>query len=234
VTVVIPAYREGATVGAVVRGVASHVLGLRVATLVVVDGPDDATSHAAASNGALVCVAPINRGQGAALRLGYELARAHGARYLVTLDADGQYDPAEIRTVLEPVVAGDADFVSGSRRRGTNLQHDRVREAGVVVYAALISALTRHRVTDPSFGLRAMRAEVTERVTLRQPQYQAAELLVGAIMHGFRVAERPATMRARANGESKKGSNLRYGFRFGRVAVSTWFRETRRLRGAPR
>ena len=229
VTVIIPAYREAASISAVVEAIPREALGLRTATLVVVDGPDDETIAAANASGAFVCVAPVNRGQGAALKLGYALARSHGARYLVTIDADGQYDPAEIPEVLEPIVGGTADFVSGSRRLGVNFQGDRVRELGVVVYAALISVLTSHRVTDPSFGLRAMRTAVPCSLTLRQPQYQAGELLVAVIMNGYRVAERPATMRARSRGSSHKGSNILYGWRFGSVVVSTWQRE-RRLR----
>jgi glycosyltransferase involved in cell wall biosynthesis len=231
VVVVIPAFREGASIEAVVRQVPSVAAGLGVSTLVVVDGPDRETEQAASATDAYVCVVPVNRGQGAALRLGYRLGAAHGAEFVVTMDADGQYDPAEISTVLEPVVAGTADFVSGSRRLGTNLQDDRVREVGVVVYASIIRHLTGCSVTDPSFGLRAMRAEVAHTVELHQQQYQAAELLVGAIMHGFRVEERPATMRRRATGTSHKGPNLVYGWHFGYVIATTWFREVCRSRG---
>jgi hypothetical protein len=74
-----------------------------------------------------------------------------------------------------------------------------------------------------------MRAEVTAAVTLDQPQYQASELLLGVISHGFRVLEVPATMRVRAAGSTKKGSNLRYGARYARVMLGTWWRE-----GCPR
>jgi len=231
VTVIIPAYREAESIGAVVEAIPAEVHGLRVVTLVVVDGPDDETIDAANASGAFVCAAPVNRGQGAVLQLGYRLARAHGGRYLVTIDADGQYDPAEIPALLEPIIADTADFVSGSRRLGANFQRDRVRELGVVVYGSLITVLTSHRVTDPSFGLRAMRADVPSSLTLRQPQYQAGELLVAAIMNGYRVAERPATMRARSRGSSHKGSNILYGWRFGSVVVSTWLRERRIRRG---
>jgi glycosyltransferase involved in cell wall biosynthesis len=227
VTVLVPAYREADHIGAVISAVPTMVLDLGVQVLVVVDGPDDATRVAAEAAGAVVCAVPVNRGQGAVLRLGYELAWRYGARYIVTIDADGQYDPDEIATVLEPVVAGTADFVSGSRRLGANHQHDRVREVGVVFYAGLISLLTGTRVTDPSFGLRAMRSDLPRQVTLTQPQYQAAELLIGVIGRGYRVAERPATMRMRTGGRSHKGTNIEYAWRFGRVVVSTWWRERR-------
>ena len=115
-------------------------------------------------------------------------------------------------------------MVNGSRRLGRSETTDRVRGTGVVVYGALVSLLTGTRITDPSNGLRAFRPEVADRVPLRQPQYQTSELLIGALTLGFRVMEVPATIRPRAAGESKKGTNLRYGYRFGKVVVTTWWR----------
>jgi hypothetical protein len=100
-----------------------------------------------------------------------------------------------------------------------------VRGAGVVVFGALITALTGARITDPANGLRAMRAEVAAAVELAQPQYQASELLVGAIMRGFRVVEVPTVMRERSAGKTKKGRNLAYGARFARVVIGTWWRD---------
>ena len=64
---------------------------------------------------------------------------------------------------------------------------------------------------------------------LQQPQYQASELLIGTLARGFRVVERPTTMRDRSAGVSKKGHNLLYGLRYGRVVLGTWWRERRRV-----
>ena len=98
----------------------------------------DATASAAAAAGSAACAtSPVNRGQGAALRLGYWLARARGARVIATLDADGQYEPLELERVVEPILAGRADFVTGSRRLGQRADHqpgaprrrDRLRRA---------------------------------------------------------------------------------------------------------
>ena len=171
--------------------------GLKTEVIVVVDGARDATASKAAGAGALVCDVPVNRGQGAALRLGYWLARARGAQVIATIDADGQYEPEEIARVVQPILDGQADFVSGSRRLGAELTTDKVRHLGVLVFGALISVLVRHRVTDPACGIRAMRAEVTAAVKLEQPQYQASELMISAALHGFRLAEVPTTMRDR-------------------------------------
>jgi glycosyltransferase involved in cell wall biosynthesis len=217
-------------------------IGLATATIVVADGCADGTAKEAMTAGAMVADVPVNRGQGAALRLGYRLARDGGATYIVTTDADGQYNPAEIERVLAPVVAGEADFVTGSRRLGSQETKDFVRRMGVLFFAGSLSLLTGQKISDTTFGLRAMRAEVTGAVRLEQPQYQASELLIGVITHGYKVAEVPATIHRRRIGESKKGqnplyglhlpvvNNLFYGIRFARVIYGTWWRERQRSR----
>jgi glycosyltransferase involved in cell wall biosynthesis len=243
VALVIAAYNEEGAVGPVVGALPSRVCGMETATIVVADGCVDATAKEADAAGALVADVPVNRGQGAALRLGYRIAREGGARYIVTTDADGQYNPAEIEPLLAPIVAGEADFVTGSRKLGSQETKDPIRTAGTRFFAATVSVLTGQRISDTTFGLRAMRAEVTGKVLLEQPQYQASELLIGVITHGYKVAEVPATIHKRRVGESKKGqnplynlhipgvNNLFYGMRFARVVFGTWWRERQRRSG---
>jgi glycosyltransferase involved in cell wall biosynthesis len=225
--VVIPAYNEEPTVAEVIGEIPSEAAGLQIEVIVVVDGAVDATAERATAAGALVCDVPVNRGQGAALRLGYLLARVRGASIIATIDADGQYEPEELGRVVEPILAGEADFVSGSRRLGAELTTDRVRHLGVLVFGAVFSLLVGHRITDPACGVRAMRAELTAAVTLEQPQYQASELMISAALNGFRLAEVPTTMRDRSShaGHTKKDGNLRYGIRFARAALHTWRRD---------
>ena len=228
---VIAAFNEEGSIGSVVGALPDTVAGLATAKIVVSDGAVDATVKEAAEAGALVCDVPVNRGQGAALRLGYRLAREGGAAYIVTTDADGQYNPAEVSSLMAPLLAGRADFVSGSRALGSEETTDPVRRLGVRVFALIISVLAGKRITDPSFGLRAMRAEVTGAVQLEQPQYQSAELLIAVISHGFRVAEVPATIHKRRVGESKKGRNTFYAMHFAQVIAGTWWRERQRRTG---
>ncbi len=230
--VVIPAYNEEPTVAAVIESIPREAAALPIEVIVVVDGARDRTAEVARKAGALVCDVPANRGQGAALRLGYWLARARGASVIATIDADGQYDADELGRVVEPIVAGRADFVSGSRRLGSELTTDKIRHLGVIVFGALFSMMVRSRVTDPACGLRAMRAEVTAAVTLEQPQYQASELMISAALHGYRLAEVPTTMIDRADHatRTKKDGNLLYGVRFARAALKTWMRDRRALR----
>jgi glycosyltransferase involved in cell wall biosynthesis len=232
IAVVIPAYNEEPTVADVIAGIPREAAGLATEVIVVVDGAKDATAAKALEAGALVCDVPVNRGQGAALRLGYWLARARGAQIIVTIDADGQYEAGEIAKVIEPIQSGRADFVSGSRRLGNELTTDATRHAGVIVFGALITLLVRQRVTDPACGLRAMRSEVTGAVTLEQPQYQASELQISAALNGYRLAEVPTTMRDRGRHATgtKKGGNFGYGVRFARAAVHTWWRDRKAAR----
>jgi glycosyltransferase involved in cell wall biosynthesis len=221
------AYEEADNIADVLKAVPAEASGLPVTALVVVDGGEDATAKIAAESGAMTCVFPTNLGHGVALQVGYRLAVEHGARYVVTLDADGQNDPAELPVMLAPLIDDEADFVVASRRLGVDETSDEVRRAGVVVFAWLMNRLTGSELTDTSNGYRALRTELLADVVdrLEQRQYQTAELLITAISRGWRVAERPTVWRPRASGTSKKGSNIFFGLRYAGVVLSTWRRE---------
>lgn len=225
VVVLLASYLEADNIGDVLKAVPAEVDGLGVSTLVVVDGGDDGTEDIVADAGAQCAVLPVNMGQGVALRVGYDLALAGGARYVVTVDADGQNDPAEIPRLLAPVLAGDADFVVASRRLGVDHTSDGFRRAGVFLYSWVINAITRQHLTDTSNGFRALRVEVLRAVELQQDQYQTAELIISAASRGFRLGEAPAVWHPRASGTSKKGHNLLFGLRYAAVIAHTWRRE---------
>jgi glycosyltransferase involved in cell wall biosynthesis len=225
VAIVMAAYKEADNIERVVASMPSEIHGQPTSVIVVVDGEDDGTSTIARGAGALAVVAPVNRGQGAALRLGYRVAREYGARYIVTADADGQTDPEDLAHALAPVMDGEKDFVNGSRRLGATHGEDAFRNTGVVVYAAIMSLLMGTRVTDTANPIRAFPADLTASLTLEEPQYQASELLISALSHGVRYGEVPVTMLNRKSGKSKKGGNLAYGYRYGKVLFRTWWRE---------
>jgi len=225
VLVLIASYLEADNIDDVLKAVPSEVAGLAVSTLVVVDGGDDGTEDIVAAHGAYCAVMPVNMGQGVALRLGYDLAAAHGASYVVTLDADGQNDPAEVPGFIKPLVDGTADFVIGSRRLGIDETTDKVRMAGVVFFATVINALTGQHLTDTSNGFRALRIEVLKDVILEQDQYQTAELIISAATRGWRITDCPVVWHRRASGESKKGHNAFFALQYARVIVRTWLRD---------
>ncbi|HWE66032.1 MAG TPA: glycosyltransferase family 2 protein [Acidimicrobiales bacterium] len=225
------AYEEEANIGAVLAAMPVEACGLAVSTLVVVDGGGDRTDQVSLDSGAITFVLTENLGHGYALRVGYALCVELGAQFVVTLDADGQNDPAEIPVMLQPLVDDEADFVVASRRLGQDTTTDRFRKVGVRVFSAVMSAMGGTKLTDTSNGYRALRAAMLEDVVhkLTQSQYQTAELLIVCMKRGWRVTERPTVWLPRASGTTKKGKNYLFGFRYGRVVLATWWRERREV-----
>ncbi len=227
VVALVCAYEEEANLGDVLARVPAKACGLEVTCLVVVDGGEDATDRVAVDAGAVTFRFPVNLGHGVALRVGYDLCVNGGAQYVVTLDADGQNDPAEMEELLQPLVDDEADFVVASRRLGVDETADAYRQAGVVLFSWLMNALMGSRLTDTSNGYRALRVSMLSDVAprLEQDQYQTSELLITAMSRGWRVVERPTVWHERASGVSKKGGNVLYGYRYATVILRTWRRE---------
>jgi hypothetical protein len=219
-----PAYNEAENVAGVIKQIPTMIEGHHVVPVVVSDGSNDRTAAVAREAGAYVAELPIRRGGGLALRVGYEIALRLGAELVVTLDADGQHLPEEIPVVIQPILAGDADYVNGSRLLGSFERESLVRHLGVHVFSRIITILTGRRITDPSSGYRAARADLLERLVLKQDQFWSTEILIEALRHRARVMEVPVTFLARAGGESKKPKSLRYGWNFLKVIIQTWLR----------
>jgi hypothetical protein len=224
IVVVSPAYDEADTVGDVIRSIPRETEGLQVIPVVVSDGSDDGTADVAREAGALVTELPIRRGGGLALRVGYEIALELGAEIIVTMDADGQHLAEELPVLVRPILDGDADYVNGSRILGEFERESLIRHIGVHVFARLVTVLTGRRITDPSSGYRAGRAELFRRFVLEEDQFWTTEVLIEALRHRARVVEVPVTIAARAGGETKKPASLRYGWNFSKVIVQTWLR----------
>ena len=106
-----PLYNEEETIGTVVIQSLKHV----DEVYCVDDGSFDSSARIARKLGAKVHYHRSNRGYGAALKSIFKYALEVDAKALVILDSDGQHDPNDIPVLLEPIIAGDADFVIGSR-----------------------------------------------------------------------------------------------------------------------
>jgi glycosyltransferase involved in cell wall biosynthesis len=226
--VVIAALNEADNLPAVLAEIPDSAAGIPLDILVVDDGSEDATAAVSRQHGASVLRLERNCGHGVALRAGYRAAWERGARYIATLDADGQWDPADLPEMVRLVAASEADLVIGSRALGETRDTDPLRTLGVRVFSMLARALTGVTVTDTSSGLRVMTPELLRNVPQTQPQYQTSELVIGAALAGYRIAEVPTVMRPRLSGTSKKGRDLAFGWRYGWVMIGTWWRQSRR------
>lgn len=222
--VVIPAYNEAGNIPAVLGQMPADVEGLPTMPIVIADGCTDDTEVVAERLGAGVIRRDLRRGSGAAVRLGYKAALEAGAKVVVTLDADGQHDPKEMHRLVEPLLAGDCDMVQGSRILGSFEIESNVRMFGVKVFARLLSALSRTKISDPSTGYRAMTAEALKRLDLKQDQFYVSEVILDSARKGLNVIEVPITFRKRASGVTKKPTSLKYAWGFSKAIVRTWMR----------
>jgi glycosyltransferase involved in cell wall biosynthesis len=221
---VIPALDEEQALPAVLDRMPPTVAGMPVRVLVVDDGSRDRTAAVAREHGALAVSHETNKGGGAALRTGFELADRAGADIVVTMDADGQHLPEELEAMVAPVASGRAGLAVGSRTLGAAEPNTFARELGITVFNRLISLLTWHRVTDCSNGYRAVRTSVLRTLDLRQQQFHTAEFLIQALARGVEVVEVPVTVAQRSHGTTKKPQTLGYGYGFAKAIVLTWLR----------
>jgi len=224
ILVVLPAYNEAENLPGVLARMPKSICGHSVGVTVIDDGSEDRTRAVALEAGAAVVSSPVRRGQGAASRLGYDLAQRLGALIVVTHDADGQHSPEEIENVVRPILDGEKDFVIGSRILGEREQDSHVRLVGIHVNNFLINFLAGTDVSDCSSGFKAIRVDSLRRVDLAEDQFQAAEAIIAAAKSGLRIGEAPISVARRWAGESKKGRNFSYGLNFTRTVLKAWWK----------
>jgi len=203
--VVVPAYREQPRLARTLE----RLFAEGYSNIVVVDdGSTDGTSAIARAQPVWLLKHAVNLGQGAALRTGIEFALERGAAIVVTFDADGQHDAAEIAAVVEPIRLGIADIALGSRF---------LKSGGCVPFARklILKAgvwFTNHfsdlRVTDTHNGFRALsRSAARELRITRNRMAHASEILDRIGERRWRYVEVPVTIRYTADTLAKGQSS---------------------------
>ena len=204
IALVIPAYNEEATVGAVVRDCLAALPGAEVC--VVSDGSSDATAARAREAGATVVALPCNLGVGPAVQAGLQWARDRGFGLVVRLDADGQHPPAEIPKLLARMEETGADFVVGSRflpDSSFETGSTAARRLGNRALARFLSIICRYPVTDPSSGLWCARGALVRYFAHRYPaEYPEPEAMALLRRQGYSMAEAPVRVLPRQAGVS--------------------------------
>ena len=173
--------------------------------LLVVDGHStDATREIAASFGAKVLL-DNNRGKGDAIRVGIEHATGD---VLVFVDADGSHNPCDIPALVQPIVDGVADHVSGSRMLGGSDElhatlHQFVRLFGSQIITLSVNYTQGVRLTDCQNGFRAIRRDVVLALDLQENITTIEqEMVIKSVRSGYRLVEVATHEYVRANGES--------------------------------
>ena len=199
--VIIPAYNEQDALPDTLAELRAHQPTLDV--VVVSDGSEDRTAEVARDGGATVLELPFNLGIGGALRTGFLYAVRHGYDAAVQFDADGQHDPAHIKTLTD-ALEGGADMVIGSRFAETSAHYDvgGTRRGAMRVLQVLVRLLAGRRYSDTSSGFRGFNQRVLTFFARNYPSeyMESVESLILATFEGFDVVEVPVDMRQRVAG----------------------------------
>lgn len=205
VFVVIAAYNESTCIAEVAREVRSICPNV----VVVDDGSTDGTYAAARRTATWVLRHVINRGQGAALQTGIEFALARRAAYVVTFDADGQHDPADIEPMLDPIRDGAVEITLGSRFLGSAVDLPPGRRLvlkGAVLFTRLFNGV---RLTDAHNGLRAFSRRAAECVHIRADRMAHASEIIDIVRRsGMPFREVPVRIRYTAYSMAKGQSHF--------------------------
>ncbi|MEM1540099.1 MAG: glycosyltransferase family 2 protein [Candidatus Bathyarchaeia archaeon] len=203
VSVVIPAYNEEKTIGNVLEETVQVMesLGLPYEIIVVDDGSEDHTREVASRYKATVLSNGRNMGKGYALRKGFQ--RASGD-IVITIDADGSHKPKEIPDLINALMNG-ADIAVGSRFLGKNKNHtSKLHLLGNYLINMTIMALTGKRITDSQTGLRAIKRDFLQKISLESKGYEIeTEITVKGLKNGFVLKEIPISCEKRRNGVSR-------------------------------
>lgn len=206
VSVLVPAYNEGATVTRVFERLAA--VPLRLEIVAVDDGSRDDTGRILddlAAQGRIhkVIHHPVNRGKGAAIRTA--IAAATGD-VMVVQDADLEYDPAELPVLLAPIADGRADAVYGSRfLGGPHRVHLFWHSVGNLLLTLLSNMLTDLNLTDMETCYKMVRADLMRRLVLTTDRFGfEPELTARLAQARARIYELPISYAGRTYAEGKK------------------------------
>lgn len=175
----IPAYNEAQRLGPVVAGALAYL-----PVLVVDDGSRDETARVAEAAGATVLRQVPNQGKGAALRAGMRWALDAGYAAVVTLDADGQHDPAELPMFLDQFTRTGADLIIGRR----NFDHmPLVRRVANTLGRWSFSWAVGQPIYDNQSGYRLLSRRMMEAVIPSQEQgfEFEVEMITTCLRHGY-------------------------------------------------
>lgn len=184
VAIVIPAFNEGRTI----RPLATAALRSASAVVVVDDGSSDGTSPSLEGLGIALHRHPTNRGKAQALRTGFAVALEMGCRGVITMDADGQHDPADLRLICRLASRRPDDLIIGARRR--TVAQPRLRRWANRFADFWVSWAAGQPIADSQSGLRYYPARVLQHAFNLSDggfAFESAVLIEASLVLGTRI-----------------------------------------------
>ncbi len=208
VVVTIPAYNEEKSIGQVIKDIHAVLKKeqWKYEILVVDDGSKDHTADVAKKGGAVVYKHTFRRGLSSVFRSEMQQCAKLGADIIVHIDADGQYDAADIPRLIREVEKG-ADLVLGNRFTGGIEEMPWMKRFGNKAFSRVISNILKVKVGDCQTGFRAFTREVAENIPIISTYTYTQEQIMRAVKENYRVKEIPTHFGRRNHGTSRLMSN---------------------------
>jgi glycosyltransferase involved in cell wall biosynthesis len=225
ISIVVPVYNEEATVGQVIDRLLAIELPIPREILVVNDGSTDGTRNVLdaipAHDSLRVVHAAANGGKGLAIRIGFEQARG---TIVAIQDADLELDPAELASLVTPILAGETPVVYGSRFLRGSAGAPWLTFAANRFLTGLTNVLYGSRLTDMETCYKMMRIELARALQLEASRFDIEpEITAKLLRAGHRIVELPVRFEPRSRAQGKK-----IGWRDGVEAIAVLLRHRRR------
>lgn len=180
--VVIPAYNEGKVIGSVVQSLPKHVTGVsKIIPVVVDDNSRDNTRKEAEAAGALCIHHEANLGAGGATVTGLEAAKSLHADIVVTMDGDGQHSPADLETIVRPLINKEVDVVLGSRLLASSEGMPLYKRFGNNLLNIVTYIFARTWVSDSQSGYKGFSGKAIRVIDLRTTGYEFCSEIIGEL-----------------------------------------------------
>ena len=178
--------------------------------IVVNDGSKDRTEEILVENKINHIKLIQNLGIGGAVQTGYKYAFENGYDIAVQYDGDGQHDVDYVKTITDPIINDEADFVIGSRfikKDKDNFNTTFSRRIGINLISFFIKLVTKKKVYDTTSGFRAVNKDIIEFFAHDYPtEYPEPISTTQLLQKKYRLKEVPVKMKARMGGKSSIGS----------------------------
>lgn len=217
-----PALNEAGSIESVIASLPRSLAGIdKIQCLVVDDGSTDATASLALNAGASIVSHGKNLGVGSAFQSAIQFSLEHDADILVSIDADGQFDPVEISSLIHPILANKADMVTGNRfGLGIPEHMPRIKYWGNKRMSQLIRFVSGQRFQDVSCGFRAYNREALMRLNNFGDFTYTHETILSLVFQRLRVLEEPVRVKYYPARKSRVASSLiRYGVQTSKIIL---------------